>query len=231
MNKYASMVFCIIFALTYGVREYAQIRVVLTAALTDAYYEFRKAQYIESLELLASYGYQNVYIVEALKKHGPTFLDDYSNNVFYSLANDLTSRNQGTNEARTSLDGTYHFKFAPEDMIIKLTGRHHLLSGYFLKLVENNPDFDAFVKVDGDGNVYTVCFAMRCKYYQEMYEQMDYHFMEKNWVNLEYMVGYYIKHKIRDGNFKVYYVDKLDVTADNFGSSTAVGAPHNIVIF
>jgi hypothetical protein len=116
-------------------------------------------------------------------------------------------------------------------MILKLTGRHHFIADYFLKLVENNPEFDAFVKVDNNGNVYTVCFAMKCKYYQEMYEHMDYDLMERNWINLEYMVGNYIKHKEREGSFKVFYADKLGVEADNFGSSTALGAPHNIIIF
>lgn len=205
-------------------------KIMLTAALTDAHYEFRQQQYIESFNILKVLGYENFYVVEALKKQGPTFLDDYSKHVFYSTVNGTCFRNQGINEARTSLEATYHFKFESEDMIIKLTGRHLFLSDYFLKLVANNPDYDAFVKIDDNGDVFTVCFAMKCKYFQEMYEHMDFNNMEVRWINLEHEVGNYIKQKVREGQFKVYYVDKLDVKADNFGSSTAPGAPHNIII-
>lgn len=210
---------------------YAHIRLLFSAALTDAFFDFRKQQYIESFSTLKSFNYKNVYVVEALKKAGPTFLDDYSDNVFYSTANDPRFRNQGTNEARTCLQATYYFAFDPEDMIIKLTGRHCFTSDIFLRLVENNDEYDAFVKLDAQTDVSTVCFAMKCKYFREMYETIDFNNMERRWINLETEVGNYIKRKIKAGNFKVKYVEKLGVRANNYGSSTAPGALWNIIDF
>src|SRR5256885_4787014 len=50
----------------------------------------------------------------------------------------------------TTLFRSYHFNFDPNDMILKLTGRYQPISDYFFKLVENNPQYDAIVKVNGD---------------------------------------------------------------------------------
>lgn len=197
-----------------------RVKILLSAALIDVHYEFRKQQYIESINKFARYGYMDVYIVEAIKKHGPTFLDDYSKNVFYATANDSNFRNNGINEARTVLEGSYYFNFDPEDMILKMTGRYLLLSDYFITMVENNLDYDALIKVNKQGDMATLCYAMKCKWLREMYEQMDYDTMEKKWINVETEAAHYINRKITQGEFKVLFVDKLDVEANLFGSST-----------
>ena len=82
----------------------AKIRIVLTAALTQAHYEFRKNEYIESFTSLKRFGYCDFYIVEAVTKGGPTFLDTYCNDVFYATANDPLCTNQGVNESKTMLE-------------------------------------------------------------------------------------------------------------------------------
>lgn len=207
----------------------AQIRILLSAALTDAHYEFRKQQYVESFRKIASYGYKDLYVVEAIKKQGPTFLDDFSKNVFYASTNDTSFKNNGINEARTLLEGSYYFNFAPDDMILKMTGRYLLLSDYFVKCVQNNIDYDAFFKINQSGYLLTLCFAMKCKYFKEMFEQMDFLAMEKQWINLETEVTNYVQRKISQGNFKVFFVDKLDVEANLFGSSTCQSS--EILIF
>lgn len=209
-----------------------KIRILLSAALTEAYFDFRKQQYIESFNILAQYGYKNVYVVEALKKQGPTFLDDYSKNVFYSTANNSFFKNNGVNESLTLLEASYHFKFDPEDIIIKFTGRYQLVSDYLIKLVKRHPEIDAFVLFNKDATVVTGGFAMRCKYFQEMYKEMNYGAMEQFWLPVELLVGNYIKRKLKTRNFKVYYLKKLDMKANKFGSSTALGpVPNEIVYF
>ena len=42
---------------------FPQIRIILSAALPDAYFEVRKQQYITSFNILAKYGYKDVYVV------------------------------------------------------------------------------------------------------------------------------------------------------------------------
>lgn len=205
------------------------IRIVLTAALVDNYADFRKQQYIDAFIILFKYGYHDLYVIEAIKKQGPTFLEDFSTHVFYSTVNDPTLRNHGINEAKTLMQGCIYFDFDPEDMIIKFTGRHRIISDYFLKIVESNLDCDAIVKVNEDGNVFTLGFAMKYKYMKEMYETMDYAGLNEHMIPIEYRVGDYIKRKKREGEFKVYYIDKLDMTANLLGSSTAPGA--NEILF
>jgi hypothetical protein len=209
---------------------FPQVRIVLSAALTDAHYEFRKAQYIKSFNILNMIGYKDVYVIEALKKHGHTFLDDFSKNVFYATTNDRKFTNQGTNEARTCLEGIDYFKFDPEDIILKITGRYQLKSDRILKIIRDNPDFDAYIKLAGNGDVYTACFAMRCKYFQEVYRQIDLDRMEKDRISLETEVARYIKNKVATCGFKVYYVDTLDIEANLFGSSACPGIPENTVL-
>jgi hypothetical protein len=207
------------------------IRILLSAALTDAHFEFRKQQYIEAFEALNHYGYNDVYVIEAVRKNGPTFLDGYSTKVFYSTANNAHLKNKGINEARTLLEGTYHFKFAPNDMILKLTGRYQIVSDYFIELVRDNLDYDAIVKLKHNGDVWTLGFAMKCKYFQEMFEEMDYQSMERRWIDVEHMVALYIKNKVKAGNFKVLHVTKLDIKANLFGSSNWVSAPDQLIFF
>lgn len=202
----------------------AKIKIICTAALTDAYFEFRKQQYIHSFNILKGYGYSDFYVIEALKKNGPTFLEEHAPHVFYATVNNPKLRNNGINEALSILQGCEHFNFDPEDIIIKLTGRHSLISDSLLKIVENNPDVDAVVRVNSDGNAYTLGFAMRYKYMQEMFKSIDYEPLERFMIPLEYRVGDYIKKKKLDGKFNVIYVEKLGMTANVYGSSTCPGA-------
>jgi len=221
-NLYIVLLLCI--AHTIFIPCTGQVRLVLSAAISDAYYEIRKQQYIASFHALAGYGYSNPYVVEALRKQGPTFLDDYSTNVFYSTANAPHYRNKGISEALTLLEGFYHFGFHPDDIIIKMTGRYLMVSDYLLRIVENHPEYDAIVKVDSIGQVHTLAFAMRCKYFQEMFSSIDYPRMETLWINIEREVGDYIRRKAQQGNFKVLYLPKLDIKADLIGSAVSPGA-------
>lgn len=207
---------------------YCQVRIVLSAALTDPYFDLRKDQYIKSFNILDQLGYKDFYIIEAVKKQGPTFLDNYSKNVFYSSMNNPKFRNHGINEAMTLYEGVCHFNFAPEDMIIKFTGRYHLLTDSFIKLVENNLDYDAIVRFDVGRNKSRICsggFAMKCKYFKEMCEKMDCAKMENKLIILEVEMGNYLKSKQNAENFKVLYVDKIDIKADYHGSTwyTTIG--------
>jgi len=209
----------------------AQIRIVLSAALTEASYELRKQQYIDSLLIFKKMGYENVYVIEAIKRHGPSFLDDYTTNVYYSLANDATYKNIGTNEARTLLDGLNQFNFDPDDMIIKFTGRYQLLSDSFIKLVQNNPDYDAFVHFHPNGNIYTLAFAMKCKHVCEMYASMDLVKMEREWICVETEAANYIRRKQKEGNFKVLHVEKFDIKADMNGSPNGACMGGGVLFF
>lgn len=213
-------------------------RILLTAALTDVHYEFRKDEYIQSFNMLTSLGYEEFYIVEALKKEGPTFLEDFSPHVFYATVNDSDCKNQGVNESRTILEALDHFNFDPEDIIIKLTGRHRLISDFFIKTVENNPEYDAFITYCHDlypawidGMVPTMCFAMRCKFLREMYAEIDYYRMQQENIPIEWIVPAFITRKCDEEKMKVMVLDKLDIRVNAFASSASPGLAEKIFIF
>lgn len=203
------------------------VRIILTAALADRYYDLRKTQYLESFRLLKSHGYENVYVVESLKKQGPTFLDDCSSNVFYSQANNPHIL-PGYNEAITLLDALYHFGFDPEDIIIKLTGRHQFVSDEFLKYVHENPDGDIFVKAhnlqeQSPHEVHTLAFAMRCKYLIQMCEwvkQIVPTLPNPRRTPLEMLQCSFISQLKSNPTVKIHYVQTLGVRAHMLGSTT-----------
>jgi hypothetical protein len=198
----------------------AQIKLVLGTALTDSFCDVRKAQYLESFRILSSLGYNNFYVIEGFKRQGPTFLEDHCDNVFYASVQNPGLRNNGVNEARTLLEGCNYFNFSPEDMVIKMTGRYHWISNHFLRLVEDNPHIDAFIKINENNDTWTVAFAMRYKYLKEMYSKIDYNWLENAGISIESEVKKYILTKEKQGNFKVMFVDKLDLKAVMYGSST-----------
>lgn len=197
----------------------ASIKIVATTALSDRHYDYRLQQYVNSFTALRNFGYSDFFIVESVAKNGPTFLEEYSKNVFYSTANDPKLKNYGINEAKTLLECCAHYNFEPDDMIIKLTGRHAFGSDRFFKIVENNPDMDAIVKINEYDGVLTLAFAMRYKFLKEMYEQIDYDRLEKYLYSIEYSVGEYVKRKKNEGTLKVRYIDNLGIKSNFYGST------------
>lgn len=215
-----------------------QVRVILTTALTEAHYEFRKQQYIHAFNMLRSFGCTDFYIIEAVAKKGPTFLDEHCSNVFYASVNDQNCKNQGVNESRTILEALQFFNFDPEDMIIKLTGRHCLISDYFIKMVESHSGCDAiFTYCDGrlpeftNGMIPTFCFAMKCKHLYQMYLDIDYSLMQSCNVPIEWVVADFIANQKNEHNFKLLVLDKLDISINAYASSASPGLPEHVMYF
>lgn len=215
------------------------LRIVSTAALINDDYSHRKSEYIDSILMLNKFGYEP-YVIEAILTTGPSFLDDYCKNVFYSKNHDFSVtdiRNKGINEARTLIDGLNYFDFHSDDMIIKLTGRYLLKSDKFIKLVEDNPDVDVFIKyiymksqksptnTNGAWPI-TCCFAMRCCYMKDMLESLDYQKMEQDFSYLEHEVYKYLQRKLQDeSGIKIKLVPKLNLSARVIGD----GHRHSIL--
>jgi hypothetical protein len=60
--------------------------------------------------------------------------------------------------------GMESFNFAPDDMIIKITGRYILKTDEFISLVKKNLDADIIARVWNDSDAYTGCFAIKAKH-------------------------------------------------------------------
>lgn len=202
---------------------YSQIRLILTAALSDAHFSWRKKQYLESFNTLYRYGYRknDFYIVEALKKHGPTFLNNHCNNVYYAKNNNPHVKNNGINEVITLLEALEHFNFDDEDIIIKLTGRHLLLNTNFLNLVRSHQNSaDIIVRwATPFVSVYTTLIAMKYKYFKEMILSYA---IDDQWIDIEHAAGAYINQKMKTSDLKIIFVNNLGIEANTFGSTTCL---------
>ncbi len=195
----------------------SKIKIICTTALIDFNYAMRKEEYISSILILKNYGYEP-YIIEACHPSPPSFFENYSQNVIYTNVNDYHLVNKGVNEARSIIEGFKHFMFDENDMIIKLTGRYRLNSPYFLKIVEDNPEVDAFIKFDPGfpiphGRAITGCFCIRYKYFNDMLSRLDFVKMEQELIDIEIEVANYI-HKMEQQGCKVMYIDKIDMTSN-----------------
>jgi hypothetical protein len=194
------------------------IQILYTAALIDQQYEERKNEYIACLQSLKARGYTNPYIVEAIKKNSPTFLDEHSINVFYSTVNNIHLKNKGVNEGKTMLQALNHFNLDPDTMILKITGRYPFISDDLFQCIKDNPGADAIVKMDPYGQGITACFALRARYLKDMLEHLDYNRMEQNMINVELEFANYLKKIIREKNAKVIYINNLGIAARAFGT-------------
>jgi hypothetical protein len=193
------------------------IRVVCASALIPQNYEKRKEEYINSLTLLKNYNYVP-YVFEACHPASPSFFDELTPHVFYSNVNNPHLRNKGVNEATSLMEGFKHYQFDDNDMIVKLTGRYHLLSRDFIKLVEDHPEVDVFVKCDPNyptpcGRVVTGGFAMRYHLFKKMLDGLDLIKMENEMIDIEVEVANFAQKMLRQGS-TVMYVDRLGIVAN-----------------
>lgn len=194
------------------------VHIVYSAALLEKDQISRKKEYIHSLSILKKIGYIP-FIVESCSSNSFSFLNEWSNHVFYSSSNNPTIKNKGVNEGKSLLLGLNNFNFKDNDLIIKLTGRYFFEKDTFIQLVENNPHVDAFVKMDEHGQVFTGCFAMRNLYLKKFYQGLDFLKMEKEMINIEKLMANYIS-KIEKEGAKIKRVNNLHLTANIYGAGS-----------
>jgi tRNA G37 N-methylase Trm5 len=136
------------------------IYLILTASLTDGYglsnSEQRMEQYKTSITKTLEYLPTSIQpiIVEnnGLRKTG---LDHFVHqgkpvSVCYTSHNQEQHRHKGTKEVMDLHAVIRQFHIQPNDIIIKLTGRYHMLSSaFFEEIIEQEKNYDAFVKFYG----------------------------------------------------------------------------------
>ncbi len=182
-----------------------EIRIVCSAAIIPQHYESRKQQYLKTLNKLKSYGYTS-YVVESCQS-GPTFLDTACDNVCYTQSNNPDYiNNKGMNEAISLQIGLLQFNFNPEDMIVKLTGRYCLETDEFLKLIQENPNADAFLRAWGEGDAYSGLFALKLTYFLDFLN--NYINSDQTTLAFEHALGAYITNMKKQG-LKIVYLSKV----------------------
>lgn len=184
-----------------------RIKIVCTSAQKVLNYEERKREYIHALSLLRDKHGFDFYLVEAIAA-GPTYLNEYCNHVCYTRSNKAWLANYGVNEAVSLRIALRKFKFDPDTIIIKLTGRYTLEEDEFVRLVEQNLDADVIARIWDDGAVCTGLFAMRLKYLMDCLDNLPYQEMIKRFTPIEYAIGRYVA-KIKKEGAKIVPLEKM----------------------
>ncbi len=192
----------------------ASLKILATAALISNQFEMRKQEYIFGINIIKKYGYEP-FIVESCSS-SPTFLDELSTNIFYSKSNNFNLKNKGINEAKSIILALDNFNFNDDDIILKITARYKFLNDYFIRSIEADPESDIFIKLDSIGQVFTGCFAMRAKYFKEMFNKLDLEHMERLQINIEYEVAQFINSI--STKVKIKKFDNLNLEANIFGT-------------
>ena len=170
-----AIIFLMVFLSMY-ISAVGHIKIICTAALLENQYEQRKQEYMKAIQAVRHCGFMP-FIVESCQK-GPSFLDELVESVWYAKTNNTRLRNKGVNEVKSLLSFFNQFKFEPEDIIVKITGRYILLDDSFFRFIAEHLDGDAFVKYFDD-QVFTGCFAVRYKYFIDFLWQLDLENMER----------------------------------------------------
>ena len=136
------------------------IYLILTASLTDRHEgsksDLRIEQYQSSITKTLEYLPAIIQPI-IVENNGPrkTQLDHFVHRgkpvpVVYTTHNQEVHRHKGTKEAMDLHAVIRQFHIQPNDMIIKLTGRYHMLSSaFFEEVIEQEKNYDAFVKFYG----------------------------------------------------------------------------------
>lgn len=76
-----------------------------------------------------------------------TYLDDFGIPVVYTNSNSVRYYHKGINELRDMVEVILRHSIQDDDIVLKITGRYHLLDDRFCRFVLDNADkYDAFVK-------------------------------------------------------------------------------------
>jgi hypothetical protein len=131
-----------------------------------------------------------------------TYLDNFYHHhrqhvkVFYTENNRQQFKSKGVNEILDIKEVIEKYGIEDDDIIIKLTGRYRALSSKFFKyIIENEHNFDAFVKFFGTCSLkfetydcILGCYALRAKFFK-LYN----HFTIDNYKSAEIAFAKYVK--------------------------------------
>jgi hypothetical protein len=135
--------------------------------------EQRKNQYISSITNTLQHLPSSIKPI-IVENNGlvNSFLDNFGVSVHYTNNNNTSNIHKGVNELDDikSVIKTYDIK--PDDFIIKITGRYHVLNNtFFNNVITNENEYDVFIKCFNvctqqfiDNDCVLGLFAIKCKY-------------------------------------------------------------------
>jgi hypothetical protein len=128
------------------------IYLIITACINNKYGiknpERRKQEYTDCItKTLSVLPKEITPIIVENNGARATYLDTFGIPVVYTNSNNVHYYHKGINELRDMIEVILKHPIQDDDMIIKITGRYHLMDDRFCRLVMEKVDtFDAFVK-------------------------------------------------------------------------------------
>lgn len=136
--------------------------------------EHRKNRYINSIQSTLSLITNNHKVKPIIVENNgsrDTYLNTFNCDVVYTNNNLISVPHKGVTELLDVKHIITHYDINDDDIVIKLTGRYKMLDTSFFDLIENNNNYDAFIKFF---NVCTLQYgftdsvlglvAVKCKY-------------------------------------------------------------------
>lgn len=184
------------------------MKIIFTTAIINEYYENRKKEYIESFNISENLvSKENILILECFLPESKTFLNDLTNNIYFSNSND-DSTNKGVKEGKALKKFLEDNVFDDDEIIIKQTGRYKFISDLFFKNLNKNVDVN--VLYGENNNCFFGMFSMKYKYLKDFINQLNFIDMENYKISIETLLSNYITKK----GLSVEKHNKIDVLSN-----------------
>ena len=182
--------------------------------------ENRRNEYLKTLEWLNSNASRyKITWVECVKNEN-SFIEKYTP-VFYTKVHDKNYANKGSDWGQSIKKFLTECDYSAE-YTMHLTGRYHFIDGYFFSMIEENPEYDLYVKRPKNSQYKTGCFCMRTEKLRDWICNTDWNMLNSKMINVEASIWDYVK----SNNLRVCELDTLNMEWNIFGT----GNPQKVLV-
>lgn len=176
---------------------------LIVACLLEDFFEKRKYQYIRAITQLINETEpivdKKIIIIEN-NTNGPTFLDDFGYEVFYTKNNEINTKNIGIKELKDILDCIKKYNIKDDDFIVKITGRYILENdSQFINIIKKNNlnEIHCIIKYGSYGDTkddecddcVTGIIGMQTKYIKQIEIPSDNECIEWKWAKISLKIN------------------------------------------
>jgi len=207
---------------------------VLTTALVKDPNGVRKQEYEKSFAQFKKFGYEHPYIVEGVQPAEPSYLDEHTlpERLYYFPDNKPTDHNRGKFEGLSLREALKKFQLPAPSYVYKQTGRYLATKNLAAEITKNYPGYNLYIRrFPGLERVMLAAFVMNAQKMQQMYENLDYEAMEREWSAvdpercwIENYATIYLKQAEQESALSVCY---LPSGADDFPLGIILNPAHS----
>lgn len=186
--------------------------IVTSADIDHSLKNLRNQEYEKTISWLKNnVSGDNISWIETVKEED-FFIEKYIP-VFYSKSHAPNYRNKGSNWGK-AIEKFLNYFDINEKYVCHLTGRYHFSDNYFFETIQKNPEYDLYVKNDGNNQYMTGCFSMKTDYFIKWITETDWDYLNSMMLNLEKSLWDFS----RKNKLKVFEFDSLHMEWNIFGN-------------